>query len=210
MAQLLAYQHPVIQTAITMAMAAGRDLDFAVVHWTLEQAIKFDMANECRECKEAMAMSAKFQCQQSEEILHQLQVVWTHKGVVLAPGRWRRGTGTKGGSGGKKDKGKAAAAQGSITGKTEHAAEDHAYLMVAIPAYALHAAGHQTLRLLDTSTLQHYNGDLTNFVDIALCEPYSIQTASRLQYATQIGTTQFACNQNGIKTFTLKNMYHLR
>jgi hypothetical protein len=60
-------QHPVIQTAITTAMAAGRDLDFAVVHRTLEQAIKFDMADERREREEAMAMSAKFQRQQQSK-----------------------------------------------------------------------------------------------------------------------------------------------
>jgi hypothetical protein len=66
-------------------------------------------------------------------------------GDVLAPGRWRRGTGTKGGGGRKKDKGEAVAVQGSATGKIEHAAEDHAYLMAAISAYALRVAGHQTL-----------------------------------------------------------------
>ncbi|KAJ7631474.1 hypothetical protein B0H17DRAFT_1150313 [Mycena rosella] len=60
-------QRPVIQTALTAAMAAGRDLDFALVHRTLEQSIKFEMADERCEREEAMAMAAKYQPQQQSK-----------------------------------------------------------------------------------------------------------------------------------------------
>ncbi|KAF7353842.1 Transcription factor [Mycena venus] len=210
-------QRPVVQTAITTAMAAGKELDFALVHRTLEQSIRFDLAEERREREEAMAMSAKFQRQQQskgKKFCTNCKLDGHVKETCWRPGGGAEGQGpkgAKGGGGGKKEKGEAAAAQGSATGKTEHAAEDHAYLTAAIPAYALRAAAaeHETLRLLDTGASQHYDGNLANFVDIAPCEPYGIQTASGLQYATQIGTTHFACNQNGVKTFTLKNTYHL-
>jgi hypothetical protein len=209
-------QHPVVQTAITTATAAGRELDFAQVHRALEQSIKFDVADDRRKREEAMAMSAKFQHQQQSKDKkfctncrldgHTKEACWCPGGGAEGQGpKWPKG----GGSSGKKEKGEAAAAQGSATGRTEHAAEDHAYLTAAIPAYALQAAGHRALRLLDTGASQHYDGDLANFVDVAPCKPYGIQTVSGLQYATQIGTVQFACHQNGIKTFTLKNTYHL-
>jgi hypothetical protein len=73
----------------------------------------------------------------------------------------------------------------------------------------LRVAGLQTPQLLNTGRSQHYDSDLANFVNIAPCKPYDIQTTSRLQYATQIGTVQFTCHQNSVKTFSLKNMYHL-
>jgi hypothetical protein len=56
-------QHPVVQTAITTAMAAGKELDFVLIHRTLDQSIRFEIADECREREEAVAMAAKFQRQ---------------------------------------------------------------------------------------------------------------------------------------------------
>jgi hypothetical protein len=152
------------------------------------------MADKRRKCEEVRAMSAKFQCQQQSKgknFCTNCKLDGHVKETCWHPGGGAEGQGpkgTKGGGGGKKDKGEAAAAQGSATGKTEHVAEDHTYLTVAIPAYTFCTAGHQTLRLLDTGASQHYDGDLTNFVNIAPYEPYGIQTTSGLQYATQIGT----------------------
>jgi hypothetical protein len=60
-------QHPVVQTVITTVMAAGKELNFALVHHTLEQSIKFEMADDRCEHEEAMVMSAKFQRQQQSK-----------------------------------------------------------------------------------------------------------------------------------------------
>jgi hypothetical protein len=136
-------QRPVVQTAITTAMAAGKDLDFALIHRTLEQSIKFEMADERREHEEAMAMAAKYQRQQQPKAKgsctncgysnHTADKCYRPGGGAEGQGpKWRKG----GDSGGKKGKGEAAAAQGSATGKTEHAAEDHAYLTVAQLIYS--------------------------------------------------------------------------
>jgi hypothetical protein len=42
------------------------------------------------------------------------------------------------------------------------------------------------------------------------CEPYRIETPSGIEYATQIGTVEFTCNDSDVeKTFTLSNTYYL-
>jgi hypothetical protein len=47
-------------------------------------------------------------------------------------------------------------------------------------------------------------------VDIRLCELYRIETASGIEYATQIGTIEFKYNDGNVeKTFTLSNTEYL-
>jgi hypothetical protein len=48
-------------------MAAGKELDFALVHWTSEQSICFNLAKELCKREETMAMEAKFQRQQQSK-----------------------------------------------------------------------------------------------------------------------------------------------
>ncbi|KAF7337422.1 Transcription factor [Mycena sanguinolenta] len=110
----------------------------------------------------------------------------------------------------KKGKGKGKAAAAAAEEKPPDASESHAYVAAAVPDRALRASGTQSLRLLDTGASQHYDGNLANFVDIRPCEPYQIQTASGIEYATQIGTVKFMCHQGDVeKTFTLSNTYYL-
>jgi hypothetical protein len=96
-------QHPVIQTVITRAIAAGRKLDFAVVHRTLEQAIKFDMADKRCGREKAMAMSAKFQCQQQskgKKFCTNCKLDGHTKETCWHPGSGAEGQGPKWGKGG--------------------------------------------------------------------------------------------------------------
>ncbi|KAF7368162.1 Transcription factor [Mycena venus] len=210
-------QRPVVQTAITTAMAAGRELDFTLVHRTLEQSIKFEMADERREREEAMAMAARYQRQQQPKGKvsctncgynnHTVDKCYRPGGGAegQGPPKWRK----KGGGG---KKGKAAAAQENEAKPQQqpHAAEDHAYMAAASPSFALRTTSGQTTRLLDTGASQHYDGDLANFVDVTPCAPYEIQTASGLEYATKRGTTKWECYQDGVvKTFSLSNTYYL-
>jgi hypothetical protein len=139
-------QRPVVQTAITTAMAAGKELDFALVHRTLEQSIRFDLAEEHHEREEVMAMAAKFQRQQQSKGKkfctnckmdgHTIDTCWSPGGG--AEGQGPSSKGKKKGKGGKK--GKAAAAQENDTKLAQqqgHAAEDHAYMSAASLSFAL-------------------------------------------------------------------------
>lgn len=74
----------------------------------------------------------------------------------------------------------------------------------ASPSFALRATAGQTTRLLDTGASQHYDGNLANFVNVAPCAPYEIQTASGTEFATKKGTVKSACHQDGFfKTLSL-------
>jgi hypothetical protein len=84
----------------------------------------------------------------------------------------------------KKGKGKAKSAT-AAEDKPSEAGDSHAYVAAAVSESTLRALGSQSLRLLDTGALQHYDRNLANFVDIRPCEPYQIQTASGIEFTTR-------------------------
>ncbi|KAF7350699.1 Transcription factor [Mycena sanguinolenta] len=199
-----------ILTTFTAAATIGASLNFETVRTQLKEAIQFDIAQASRKREEAKAMAAKFerhkqQQQQSKnkKTCHNCGYSGHIKAECRKPGGDKEGVPLPP----KKGKGKAAAAAEE---KSPDASESHAYVAAAVPDCAFRASGTQSLRLLDTGASQHYDGNLANFIDIRPCEPYQIQTASGIEYATQIGTVEFMCHQGDVeKTFTLSNTYYL-
>ncbi|KAF7377884.1 Transcription factor [Mycena sanguinolenta] len=201
-----------ILTTFTAAATIGASLNFETVRTQLKEAIQFDVAQASRKREEAKAMAAKFerhkQQQQSKNkrTCHNCGYSGHIKAECRKPGGDKEGVPLPP----KKGKGKGKAAAAAAEEKPPDASESHAYVAAAVPDRALRASGTQSLRLLDTGASQHYDGNLANFVDIRPCEPYQIQTASGIEYATQIGTVKFMCHQGDVeKTFTLSNTYYL-
>nr|GAT42892.1 polyprotein [Mycena chlorophos] len=203
-----------VTTAVTMRVA----LDFNTLRVTLKEAIDFDVAQSRRKREEAKAMAAHFERQKKQQSQQQQSskpkkpkcgnCKWNHPNAECRkPGGAMEGIPLPDKPNGKgKGKAKAAAADNESVAASEH----HAYVAAAIPDVALRASSAQSLRLLDTGASHHYDGNLANFIAIKPCDPYRIQTASGVEYATQIGTVEFACHQGDmVKTFTLSNTYFL-
>ncbi|KAF8210907.1 hypothetical protein K438DRAFT_1569650, partial [Mycena galopus ATCC 62051] len=72
--------------------------------------------------------------------------------------------------------------------KLSDGSEQHTYIAAVIADRALHAFGGKSICLLDMGISQHYERDKTYFIDMQRWEPYHIETASGIEYATQIGT----------------------
>ncbi|KAF7324328.1 Transcription factor [Mycena sanguinolenta] len=201
-----------ILTTFTAAATIGAPLNFETVRTQLKEAIQFDVAQANRKREEAKAMAAKFERHKQQQQQPKRQrcancnIPGHPKEECRKPGGDKEGVPFP-----RRDedkgKGKAAAAEQQLY----DASESHAYIATAVPESALRASGTQSLRLLDTGASQHYDGNLANFISIRLCKPYQIQTASGVEYATQIGTIEFACHQGDVKkTFTLSNTYYLK
>jgi hypothetical protein len=102
-------QQPVVQTVITTVMAACKELDFVLVHRTLQQSICFDLTEECCKCEEAMAMAAKFQRQQQSKgkrfctnckmDSHTVDMCWSPGGRAEGQGPSSKGKKKGGGTG---------------------------------------------------------------------------------------------------------------
>ncbi|KAF7333659.1 Transcription factor [Mycena sanguinolenta] len=201
-----------ILTTFTAAATIGAPLNFETVRTQLKEAIQFDVAQANRKREEAKAMAAKFERHKQQQQQPKRQrcancnIPGHPKEECRKPGGDKEGVPFP-----RRDedtgKGKAAAAEQQLY----DASESHAYIATAVPESALRASGTQSLRLLDTGASQHYDGNLANFISIRPCKPYRIQTASGVEYATQIGTIEFACRQGDVKkTFTLSNTYYLK
>src|ERR1700761_2649620 len=206
-----------ILTTVTTAATMGAPLNFEVVRTQLKEAIQFDVAQANRKREEAKAMAAKFERHKQQQSATSQKPKKKKCANCSIPGHTKEECRKPGGDmegiplpkrerGSAKGKGKAAAAEEKPSDASEH----HAYLAAAIPDRALRASGGKSIRLLDTGASQHYDGNPAKFVNMRPCEPYRIETASGIEYTTQIGTIKFGYRDGDIeKTFTLSNTYYL-
>jgi hypothetical protein len=181
-----------ILTTVTTVATMGAPLNFDVVRTQLKEAIQFDVAQANRKREEAKAMAAKFERHKQQQQKQQPQqpkkkrcancsYTGHTKEECRKPGGDMEGIPLpKKDKGSAKGKGKAVAAEE----KSSNASEHHTYVAAAIPDRALRASGGKSIRLLDTGASQHYDGSTANFVDMRPCEPYRIETASGIEYAT--------------------------